>query len=115
MNVKFRVQFLEEASEFLDDVHERAREKIIYNIKKSQVINDNELFKKLNTEIWEFRTLHMKMKYRLLAFWDKSENIDTIVIATHGIIKKTDKVPLSDIDKAERIKRLYFEQKAKGK
>ena len=115
MNIKFRVQFLEEASEFLDQIGEKASEKVIYNIRKSQVINDSDLFKKLNSEIWEFRTLHMKMKYRLLAFWDKVDKADTIVIATHGIIKKTDKVPAAEIEKAERIRKLYFEQKAKGK
>ena len=115
MNIKFRVQFLDEASEFLDQIEEKAREKVIYNIRKSQVINDSDLFKKLNSEIWEFRTLHMKMKYRLLAFWDKVDKADTVVIATHGIIKKTDKVPPAEIEKAERIRRLCFEQKAKGK
>ena len=55
------------------------------------------------------------MKYRLLAFWDKSDRMDTVVVATHGIIKKMDKIPQSDIDKAERIRKLYFEQKAQGK
>jgi phage-related protein len=115
VNIKFRVQFLEEASEFLDRIDEKAREKIIYNVRKSQVINDSDLFKKLNSEIWEFRTLHMKAKYRLLAFWDKFDKADTVVIATHGIIKKTDKVPPAEIEKAERIRKLYFEQKSKGK
>jgi phage-related protein len=62
----------------------------------------------------------MKMKYRLLAFWDKFDKADTVVIATHGIIKKTDKVPpaeieTAEIEKAERIRKLYFEQKVKGK
>lgn len=111
MIVKFRVQFLEEASDFLDNIEQKAREKIIYNIRKSQVVNDDELFKKLNSEIWEFRTLHKKTYYRLLAFWDKTERIDTVIISTHGFVKKTGKVPQSEIDKAERIRRLYFEQK----
>lgn len=114
MPINFRVLFLEEAYGFLDGIHEKAREKIIYNIRKAQVINDNELFKKLNNEIWEFRTLHMKMKYRLFAFWDKSGNVDTVVVATHGIIKKTDKVPQSEIEKAEKMRKLYFDQKTKG-
>lgn len=60
---KFKVQFLKDAAEFLDQIEEKAREKIIYNIRKAQVINDNELLKKLNSEIWEFRTLHKKTKY----------------------------------------------------
>jgi mRNA-degrading endonuclease RelE of RelBE toxin-antitoxin system len=63
---KFKVRFLEEAAEFLDSLDEKAREKIIYNIRKAQVINDNDLFKKLSGEIWEFRTLFNKTYYRLL-------------------------------------------------
>ena len=32
MTEKFKVQFLEEAAEFLDNLDEKTREKIIYNI-----------------------------------------------------------------------------------
>jgi len=35
------------------------------------------------------------------------------VVATHGIIKKTDKVPKSEIEKARAIMRLYFNEKNK--
>ena len=115
MTSKFKIQFLEEAVDFLEEIDEKAREKIIYNIRKSQVINDNELFKKLNSEIWEFRTFYNKAKYRLFAFWDKSESVNTIVIATHGLIKKTDKTPMTDLEKAERLRRQYFEQKTQRK
>jgi phage-related protein len=108
---KFKVQFLEDALEFLDNLADKPREKIIYNIRKAQVTQDKDLFKKLNNDIWEFRTLYNKMHYRLFAFWDKSDKIDTIVISTHGLIKKTDKTPLSDIDKAERLMKQYFQQK----
>jgi phage-related protein len=108
---KFKVQFLEEAKEFLDNLADKPREKIIYNIRKAQITQDKELFKKLNNEIWEFRTLYNKMHYRLFAFWDKIDRIDTIVISTHGLIKKTDKTPSSDIDKAERLRNLYFQLK----
>jgi hypothetical protein len=58
---KFKIQFLEEAKEFLDNLDEKPREKIIYNIRKAQVIQDKELFKKLSGNIWEFRTLYNKM------------------------------------------------------
>jgi len=112
MTEKFQVQFLEEAAEFLENLEEKAREKIYYNIKKAQVTNDRELFKKLNNEIWEFRTLYNKTHYRLFAFWDKVGNTETIVISTHGLIKKTDKTPVADLEKAERLRKLYFEQKS---
>lgn len=112
MVVKFQVQFLEEAAEFLENLEEKVRYKIYYNIKKAQVTNDKELFKKLNNEIWEFRTLYNKTHYRLFAFWDKTGNAETVVISTHGLIKKTDKTPVADIEKAERLRRFYFEQKS---
>ena len=110
MTEKFKVQFLEDADEFISKLDIKAREKIIYNIRKAQVINDNELFKKLTGDIWEFRTLYKKTKYRLFAFWDNREKSNTIVIATHGIIKKTDKTPFADLDKAERLRKQYFNQ-----
>ena len=115
MAEKFNVQFLEEAKVFLDNLDEKTREKIIYNIRKAQVTNDKDLFKKLTDEIWEFRTLFNKTYYRLFAFWDKTSNTATVVISTHGLIKKTDKIPLGDISKAERLKELYFEQKTNKK
>ena len=112
MTGKFQVQFLEEAAEFLDNLDEKTREKIYYNIQKARFSNDKELFKKLKGEIWEFRTMFSKTHYRLFAFWDKSGNTETVVISTHGIIKKTDKTPPGEIEKAENLRKLYFEQKS---
>ena len=108
---KFRVQFLEEAKGFLDELDEKARVKIVYNIWKARSTNDKELFKKLQDEIWEFRTKFNKTYYRLFAFWDKTDKTDTIVISTHGIIKKTGKTPKSEIEKAERLMEQYFKKK----
>jgi phage-related protein len=110
---KFSVQFLEEAKVFLDNLDEKARDKIIYNIHKAQVSSDKELFKKLTGEIWEFSTLFNKTHYKLFAFWDKTGNTNTVVISTHGLIKKTDKTPQGDLDKAERLRKLYMKKAIK--
>lgn len=107
----FQVQFLDEAIEFLDEIDTKARKKIVYNIAKAQTMNDPQLFKKLNKDIWEFRTLYNGLQYRLLAFWDKTGEVDTFVIATHGFVKKVDKVPSNEIEKAENLRQLYFEFK----
>jgi len=107
---KFKVLFLQDAADFLSTLDPKSREKIIYNIRKAQVNSDKELFKKLNSEIWEFRTLFNKTHFRLFAFWDNRSKKDTIVIATHGLIKKTDKTPISDLEKAERLRKEYFNQ-----
>ena len=113
--LKFRVEFLEEVKLFLDKVDEKSRDKILYNIWKARRTNDKELFKKLQDEIWEFRTMHNKTYFRLFAFWDKTDKKDTFVISTHGLIKKTDKIPKSEIEKAERLREKYFNNKNKEK
>jgi phage-related protein len=111
MTEKFQVQFLEEAAGFIDSLDEKARDKVIYNIQKARFSNDPELFKKLKGEIWEFRTLFNRTHFRLFAFWDKTGKQETVVISTHGIIKKTDKTPGVELEKAEKIRKLYFERK----
>jgi phage-related protein len=113
MKKKFDVILLEEVWEFFDTLDEKVKNKIIYNIDKSKYNNDPEHFKKLDKDIWEFRTKYSNLHYRIFAFWDKEESIETLVIATHGIIKKTDKVPKKEIEKATAIMQLYFEQKNK--
>lgn len=45
------------------------------------------------------------------AFLDTEE--ETLVIATHGIVKKTQKTPLKEIAKAEEIRKEYFNNKKK--
>lgn len=110
---KFKVIFLTEAREFLLDLDEKSRDKIIFNIDKARSQNNNELFKKLNSEIWEFRTLYNKSYFRIFAFWDKTDKIDTLVLATHGIIKKAGKTPEKEIEKAENLRLKYFQYKSR--
>jgi Phage-related protein len=106
---KFKVAYFPEVREFLIGLDPKARDKILYNIDKVSYVIDPKLFKKLeDTDIWEFRTLYNNKQYRLLAFWDKTEGVDTLVVATHGFIKKTDKTPLKEIEKASNIMKEYF-------
>jgi hypothetical protein len=77
------------------------------------MLTDPKLFKKLDGEIWEFRTKYTGNEYRLFAFWDKDDKQETLVLASHGRIKKTNKVDKSDIEKAERIRQAYFKNKTK--
>ncbi len=113
MDYRFRVEILEEAKRFLDELDEKSNRKVMYNIWKSRSVIDKELFKKLEDEIWEFRTLYNRKYIRLFAFWDKTTKKETIVLATHGMIKKTAKIPKSEIDRAERIRMEYFKAKKK--
>lgn len=111
MKKQFEVIFLEEVFEYLKSLEVKHSEKIIYNIRKSENRNDPELFKKLEDDIWEFRTLYQKLQYRLLAFWDKTDSEKTLVISTHGFVKKQSKVLEKEIERAKNLRIKYFEEK----
>jgi len=55
------------------------------------------------------------LHYRLLAFWDKTSLDETLVITTHGLIKKRNKMPENEILKAKQLRAIYFEDKGKSK
>lgn len=102
---------MDEALSFVRSLPLKVQQKITYNFKKiEQGVMDKELFKKLeNSEIWEFRTLFNGSCYRLFSFWDTKT--ETLVIATYGIVKKSQKTPPKEITKAEEIRKKYFELK----
>lgn len=113
IKAKFDVSYMEAAVKYLESLPEKVRDKIAYNISKSRYFMDKELFKKLNGDIWEFRTRCQGMTYRLLAFWDNETG--NLVIATHGFIKKTQKTPENEIARAEALRREYLESKENNK
>ncbi|MBK9933049.1 MAG: type II toxin-antitoxin system RelE/ParE family toxin [Cytophagaceae bacterium] len=115
MNPKFKVVFTEEAAEFLDSLSDKAKNKVYFNIDKATFVNDPEIFKKLEDDIWEFRTLFQQHAIRLFAFWDKEDKSETLVISTHGLIKKTQKTPKKEIEKAKQIRMDYFKHKQSKK
>ena len=111
LKTRFKVIMSSEADAFLDTLRQDVKDKIIYNVDKvANGYMDKDLFKKLDdTDIWEFRTLYKGIQYRLLAFWDT--DAETLVIATHGLVKKTQKTPRKEINKAEAVRILYFNSK----
>ena len=110
---RIKIAFMDMAREFIFSLPEKAQKKITYNLLKVEGGEmDSELFKKLdNSEIWEFRTLFNGICYRLFAFWDTE--IEALVVATHGIVKKTQKTPKKEIEKAEALRKEYFNNKNK--
>ena len=108
MDKKFEVVFLVAAVEFLESLDQKTREKILYTIDKAKLGLDQKYFKKLVGEIWEFRTRYSGKQYRLFAFWDKTKKTETLVVSTHGIVKKGNKIPKAAIEKAEQIRKDYF-------
>ena len=109
----FETIILDEADNFILTLDDKTQKKVFYNIRIAEQTNDPELFKKLKDDIWEFRTLYAKKQIRVLAFWDKTDKINTLVIATSGFIKKTQKTPQNEIDKAKQIKMRYLKENDK--
>lgn len=111
MNETIILLISKEVSIFIKSLSRQAADKIYYNMHRVSLgEKNNELFKKLeNSEIWEFRTLYNKISYRIFAFWDNDEN--ALIVTTHGIIKKSNKTPKKDIEKAERSRLDYFNNK----
>ena len=103
------VKYLPEAIEFMLSIDKAASKKLAYNVTKVCMgIKDKEIFKKLEgSDIWEFRALHSGNCYRLLSFWDTRS--ETLIVATHGIVKKSQKTPKKEIAKAEAIRKDYFD------
>lgn len=107
--IEIKIEFLDEASEYLESLPAPVLKKMLHNIKRISGGEINtELFKKLNKDIWEFRVKMLKMSYRLLAFWDKDTK--SLIIATHGFNKKTQKTPASEIAHATEIMNEYYNQ-----
>lgn len=112
--IKIDISLMDEARDFIRSLPEKTQKKVAYNInrvKGGEV--DKELFEKLNEHIWELRTIFNGFKYRLLCFWDPYTR--SLVIATHGFVKKTQKTPRNEIAKAEAIRKDYLETKKKDK
>jgi phage-related protein len=107
----FQTRFLDEADKFIAELDAKSAMKVLYNVDLAEQTNDTRLFKKLQSDIWEFRTNYAGLQIRLLAFWDKTDGQKTLVLATHGFIKKVDKVPKNEIERAIRIREKYFDNK----
>ena len=112
-HIKYKVILSEEVDKFLDDLPLKAKAKILYNIRLVENgLQDIEIFKKLDgSNIWEFRTIYAGMKYRLLSFFDKEAR--ALIVTTHGFLKKTQKTPAKEIERAEVIRNEYYKQKNK--
>lgn len=104
----FKTIFLETADDFIKNLDAKTQKKLFYNVRLAEQSNDPKIFKKLSDEIWEFRVRFANKQIRLLAFWDKRNKERTLVVTTNGFIKKTQKTPKTDINKAIKIMNEYL-------
>ena len=93
--------------EFLDSLPGKVVQKVVWVLK---LLEDLEFipaiyFSKMSgtDDIWECRIKQGSNIYRIFAFWKGNE-----IVLTHGFIKKTQKTPRGEIEKAENYKKEYF-------
>jgi len=104
------VTLLDEAIEFTGTLSEKQMIKVFYNIELIKLgLVSADILKKLNSDIWEIRTVSLGAGIRVFAFWSKLEK--SKLICTHGIIKKTSKVSVKEIEKAIGIMNNYYKNK----
>jgi hypothetical protein len=111
---QFHTEFLSDANHFMEGLDGKTVRKILYNIDLAEKGNNARLFKKLRDGIWEFRIHYFGNQIRFLAFWDKSGGNTALVLATHGFIKKVDRVPGNEIERAINIREKYYNEKNSG-
>jgi phage-related protein len=113
MEKEIKVIFLNQAESFVDKMEDKARLKLFRAVRKVQERIFGDWFSKMSGSdgIFEFRIVENGIFYRLFAFWDTKDYKTTLVVATHGITKKSNKTPKGEIQKAENIKNEYFKNK----
>jgi phage-related protein len=95
--------------EFLDSLPGKVVQKITWllEILESQGFLPINHFKKLkSTDIWECRIQFGNNIYRILGFFSNN----SVLVLTHGFIKKTQKTPKNEIERSENYKNDYFQR-----
>ena len=115
MHKEVDIVFLEEAEHYFGDLPKKVKDKFTYNFTKTLSGYKGEWFEKLKSTsgLFEFRVRDEVKFYRIFAFWDSTGTQKTLIVATHGFDKKSNKTPSKEISKAERIKKKYFNSKSR--
>ena len=96
--------------DFLDSLPGKVAQKVTWVLKLLEDLHiiPSTYFKKLTgTEgIWECRIQFGSNAYRIFCFF-----INSIVILTHGFVKKSQKTPVHEIERAEAYRRDFFKRR----
>lgn len=99
--------------EYYQDFMEKLSEKERLKIRRALLLfSDTEripshFIKYLEDEIYEFRVSYGNNEFRILFIYDGEK----LVILFNAFRKKTQKTPRSEINKAKRLKKEYYEDK----
>ena len=99
--------------EFLESLSGKVAQKVTWVLSLIEDLDvvPSTYFKKLvnSDEIWECRIQLGSNAYRIFCFFDGN----SVVVLTHGLIKKTQKTPQREIDRAEAYRRDYLQRRPK--
>ena len=112
MNKKRELYFFKNYFEdFYEEQTDKVKKKIIWTLKvfeEMDRIPDTYLKHLKNTTgLYEIRVQVGNNIFRIFCFFD----LDNIVVIGHGFQKKTQKTPKQQIERAEQIKKEYYESK----
>ena len=96
--------------DFLDSLPSKIVQKIVWVLDLAESLErvPGHYFCKLTDtdNIWEFRIKLGSNIYRVLAFMDGQQ-----IVATNAFVKKTQKTPIREIERAQNYKRDYFSRR----
>ena len=97
--------------EFIEGLSGKAAQKVTWTLTLLEEMESlpSIYFKKLvNSDgIWEVRVSLGSNIYRIFCFFTGN----AVVILTHGLVKKTQKIPLGEIERAKSYKREYLSRR----
>jgi phage-related protein len=110
---KIEVELLKEAEDYFLELTDKMQGKFLRAFDKTESGLKGSWFEKLNSEdgIFEFRERDQEKFYRIFALWGGESDSKTLILCTHGLDKKTNKTPKSDLERATKIKKQYFKEK----
>jgi phage-related protein len=116
-SVKYRsvVFYKEYFTQFFVKQRQKVKDKIIWTfrlIEELQQVPENYLKHLTGTDaLYEIRVQSGNDIFRIFCFFDENK----LIILANGFQKKTQKTPAQEIDKAEKIKAEYYEDKKQSK
>jgi phage-related protein len=96
--------------EFLDSLSGKVAQKIVWVLRLLEDLDKvpSSYFKKLigTEEIWECRIQFGSNAYRIFGFF-----MDNSVVLTHGFVKKSQRTPVQEIERAEAYRRDFLRRR----
>ncbi|OJV83329.1 MAG: addiction module toxin RelE [Bacteroidia bacterium 44-10] len=97
--------------DFYENQSDKVKKKIVWTLKVIEEIDQiPEIYLKHlsdTTGLYEIRIQVGNNIYRIFCFFD----LGNIIVVGHGFHKKTQKIPKQQIERAEQIKKEYYESK----